>query len=170
LSAFGWLNPGIVGEVPRALGLLEPADPALRQSYVRSSALCSAPIKAGLFVVRRSTDADGDLSLPGSAADITNRPRGIVIVPSDFEQRRLGIWQYDAFDPVNYLSNGKVWVSVESPVAEFGAVFARFAAGPGGSDLGALRGDADSNTCALVAKAQFRTHAQRYALVALNLP
>lgn len=151
-------------EIPRTPGAQEP-DPSRQHGYRRESKLSTAPMLSGLFAARRA--GDGDMSLPATAEDVTARGLGIVIAPREWHL--LTPFQYDAQDAVTYMRSGKVWVNVEAPVQEFDPVFSRFMPGPGGSQLGALRGDSDGGTCAKVNRAQFATDSSRHALVRIDL-
>ena len=144
----------------------------LGAGYVRESGLASEAILSGRVVVGA---AGGGLALPRSAGDVANKLKGIALIPDDLFSsgaNPFASWQYNATGVVSVLRSGAVWVFVESPVAEFGAVYVRFAVGPNGSNFGAIRGDSDGGTCAALPlkRAQFGYNGTSKALVRLALP
>lgn len=59
--------------------------------------------------------------------------------------------------PFNVLRRGSVWVKVEEAVVAYDIAFCRYAAGAGGTQLGAWRKSADTATAATVKGARFLT-------------
>lgn len=58
-------------------------------------------------------------------------------------------------EPVSLLNEGGIWVFTEEAVSDRDPVYARVAAGAGGSMLGAFRNDAEGGNCVLVPDARF---------------
>jgi hypothetical protein len=155
-------------EIPHAPGALEPRGRPPR-TYDFTTKLAAAPLPFGRFAVRRTTDDSERANLPSSAADVTLRPRGFVVQVVDAHLGGPVVLGYDQGSPVTLLRRGKAWMPVEAPVTQDGAVFARFAVGPGGSQLGALRGNDDSGTAAMVPRCSWETDGARNALLSVNL-
>lgn len=155
-------------ELPMPPGLVWPRDSREWRTYSRTTKIATMALAFGSFAVRRAADGGEQASLPSSSADVTARPGGFVINANEFGQLGGG-GQYEINDPVTLLRRGQIWVPVESSVSELGAVFCRFAAGAGGSALGAIRGDADGGTCAAIPRARFESDGRKNALVSINL-
>jgi hypothetical protein len=123
----------------------------------------------GLFLTKRAAQADGveDCGPPTATADVTARPRGFSV-----RNQLTKPGGYELNEPVTLLRKGVIWVQVEAAVAQDGQVFARFAAGAGGSVLGSIRGDADTATAVAIPGAVFRssTSGAGLAKVEINMP
>ena len=160
----------IQAEIPHPAGQLEPRDYGrLPKGYDFSTKLAAVPLLFGTFAVRRVSDGPELAAPPSSAADITARPRGFVLQVADPVLGGPVVLGYDTGSPVTLVRRGRVWVPVEAPVSQDGAVYARFAAGPGGLVLGAIRGNSDGGTCAAIPRANFEIGGSKNALVSINL-
>lgn len=149
-------------------GTLEPRDLGrLPRGYDFSTKIPIEPLPFGCWAVKASGVEQA--RLPTSANDVTLHSRGLVLNVNDPVLGAPVLVGYDTGTPATLLRRGYAWVPVEAPVLEFGAVYARFAVGAGGSQLGALRGDSDGGTAALVTRAQFISDGRRCALLSLNL-
>lgn len=145
-------------------------DPTRPQHADVTTKLAAVELPYGRFAARRAADGGERAALPETAADVTSRARGFVIDPATFDPHAVSTGTVvETGDPASLLRRGRVWVPVESSVSQDGAVFARFTPGPGGSDRGAVRGDADGGTCAAVPRANFEIGGSRSALVSINL-
>lgn len=150
----------------KALGL--PGCVADTYPSGKDSKLAVAAVPFGRCVVRRAAETAEQCNLPSASTDVTARPRGISVLDAT---RKPGT-AYEANDAVTYLRKGRIWVEVEAAVAVDGDVFVRFAAGAGGTALGAFRGDADTATAVALPTAKFltATSGAGLALVEVNLP
>lgn len=143
---------------------------------VRESKAAAAAVNFGTFVCRRAAPADGDdqCANPAATADVTARGRGIAILDQTKKGPQYGtVGGYVANDQVEYLRQGQIWVTVEEAVVQDGPVFVRFAAGGGGTQLGAFRTSADTATAVQLPSAIYKTSQPTIgglALVELNLP
>lgn len=105
--------------------------------------------------------ADDTVKLPALAADITANFQGIAVRLTAREPHNAtvivddGTGMYVAKDQIPCLRTGVIYVNVEGTVAQDGAVYCRYAAGAGGSQLGAFRADADTATAAIVPNAKY---------------
>jgi hypothetical protein len=128
------------------------------------------PLPFGRLGVRGAADGTEQVRLPTTSADVTTRVRGIVVNLSDPVLGNpvppVGV---DTGTPATLIRRGLVRVYVETPVSQDAQAYARFAAGPGGSELGAIRQDADSGTAAPIPHSRFTTDARRCAVLDLNL-
>ena len=127
------------------------------------------PLDAGTPVVQGS--GDGSLALPSSASDILlglveHRHTGRELETFDTEA------QYDALSQIPVGYRGGYVVEVEEAVTPSDDVFVRFAAGAGGTKIGAFRTDADTATAFQVTNARWRTSAGagEKAVLLLDLP
>jgi hypothetical protein len=85
--------------------------------------------------------------LPRQASDISAGFLGIAAADTS-QAAATGGWQPGSIPML--LHRGHIWVVVEGAVAELAQLYCRFAAGAGGSQLGAFRGDADSASAGAV--------------------
>jgi len=154
--------------VDKVLGY--PGSVADSVDTTRESKFAAAAVNFGTFVVKRASPADAneECANPAASADVTARPRGIALK----DETRKNTVAYQVGDQVVYLRKGRAIVAVEAAVSQDGAVFARFAVGAGGSQLGAIRGDADSASAVAIPTAIFKTSTSGpgLAIVELNLP
>lgn len=105
----------------------------------------------GLAVVRA---ADQTVKLPAAAGDVTNSFEGFTVRQ---EYREANPQGYSNLEPVPVMRRGYIWVEVEGAVTEEGAVYVRTAASGPNTQLGAVRGDADSANATLIPGAKFVT-------------
>jgi hypothetical protein len=111
------------------------------------------PFGVGLVADERAAESAVQCRLPRQATDITGgRFLGIAMADTAREYNAGG---YEDGDAIPVVHRGRVYVTSESIVAEGAAVFCRYASGSGGTQLGAIRGDADSTTAAQVPNAKF---------------
>lgn len=125
-----------------------------------------AAIPFGVAVTKAA--GDGNYDLPNAAGD---KVFGIVLHSHDYDQRDLTGAQGVPVDcDFNLLEEGVAYVKVEEAVVDGDAVFARFAAGAGGAQLGAFRKSADTATAGAVKGAKFRSSAAAggFALVSFS--
>lgn len=95
--------------------------------------------------------------LPTTAAEITTGVfLGISRADTTLEQAATPVG-YAVDTTIGYLRKGRIWVLTEEAVALGDPVFARFAAGAGGSILGLFRNDADTASAAQIPGASFRS-------------
>lgn len=85
--------------------------------------------------------------LPRVAADVTAGFLGIAAFDST-EPYTAGGWQPGSIPRL--VHRGHIWCVTEGAIAELAQMYCRFAAGAGGTQLGAFRADADSATAAAV--------------------
>jgi hypothetical protein len=155
-------------EIPHAPGALEPRGRPPR-TYDFTTKFAAAPLPFGTFATRRVSDGPEHASSPITPDDVTARPRGFVAQIADPILAGPVVVGYDQGSPATLLRRGRLWVPLESPVSQDGAVFVRVAAGPGGSVLGHIRGDADGGTAVACPRAKFETDGSKSALVSVNL-
>jgi hypothetical protein len=140
----------------------------------KGTKLATSVIPFGVGVVKRASPADGveQCGVPTATADVTARPRGIAIHDVTRRGPQGGLaGGYEIGDPVSYLKQGRIWVVVEGTVTQDSAAFCRFAAGAGGTILGAFRADADTATAVAFPTAVFRTgNINGLAELEVNLP
>lgn len=129
-------------------------------------------IQAGLFVCQGAED--GTCALPASSGDLA---KGLGVAPSRvtsdsrFPSTSTPGVTYQEGDTVGAVNRGKIWVQVEEAVDAGDEAFVRFAAGAGGTQLGAFRKSADTATAAAIV-ARYRTSAAEdgLALLEINIP
>jgi hypothetical protein len=66
-----------------------------------------------------------------------------------------GVAEFRDSDSVSVMYKGALWVATENAVVAGQAAFVRIAAGAGGSQVGAARGDADTATAVVIPNARF---------------
>jgi hypothetical protein len=125
--------------------------PMLPRVVVTRAVPVGQTIGFGLAVVRA---ADRSVRLPAAGGEITGTFEGFTVRQQWREDNGVG---YVAGEAAPIMRRGFIWVESESAVTEEGAVFARTGAGAGGTQLGALRGDADGGTATAVPNARFVT-------------
>jgi hypothetical protein len=116
---------------------------------------------------------DGEIHLPAASGDVTAKFLGVSVAQQTNENLVGTGGSYAPKVPVSFLKKGRVWVKVEEAVTPASPVFVRFAAGGGGTQLGAFRASADTATAvALPGGAKFVTSAGAagFALLDLNYP
>lgn len=97
--------------------------------------------------------ADFSVRLPRQATDVTGVSRFGVAT------RTVGseLSYYASQSIINVQCEGRIWVSVEEAVTAGDQPYVRYAAGAGGSQLGAFRKSADTASAAAVPNAKFLT-------------
>lgn len=137
----------------------------------QNSKLAAATVPFGTFVSRRASPADAvsQCGNPAATADVTARGIGIALKSEVEGSAGVG---YVANDGVDILTKGKCYVNVEGVVTDGQDLFVRFAAGAGGSQLGAFRADADTASAVALPglKARQTTTGAGLCLVEINLP
>lgn len=129
-------------------------------------------IMNGRFVTQGT--ADDQCKLPTVTGDVTGKPLGLAV----YDASLTPAWPASTGEPypigsgVSILRKGRAWVKVEEAVAPFDPVFVRFAAGGGGTALGAFRKSADTATAVQLPGAVYLTTAlaNGLAVVEFNLP
>jgi hypothetical protein len=112
-------------------------------------------LPAGIFVTRSAEDA---VKLPAASTDVT--ATGVGFVHRDPTWGGTGGTQtvmYAKGDVIAVMRKGYIWCLTEGAVTQEGAVFARFTASGGNTQLGKVRADADTATAAQVPNARFVT-------------
>jgi hypothetical protein len=126
----------------------------------RISGLATVAIPFGHFVsAEGSAENPYAVELPDATAKVTDG-RGLGVAVSDVSVESDGGAGngYEIDDAVPILRRGRVWVISEDAVAAVGTpAFVRFAAGGGGSVLGAFRTDADTASAVGLPGARFMT-------------
>lgn len=82
--------------------------------------------------------APGKATLPTATGNVTGGRTGVALI----DHNKPGGYQIG--DPVRVLVRGRAWALAEEAIAFGDTLFGRFAAGAGGTQLGALRNDADT--------------------------
>lgn len=128
------------------------------------------PAGVGVCKDERSTDEQA-IRLPRQATDITSfRFAGVTLV--DFAKVAYAVNAKQTFHRntmIPVLEDGYVWVKVEQDVAKQDQAYCRFAAGAGGSQLGAFRKDDDSASAAACARCFFDSAATAGNLARLRV-
>ena len=162
------------------------ADSGIVQDTISRLAEDAAGAHAGTFLVP-GTDAENQAVVPTSAAEITdgdwlgvvmydasvNPPTSAAAIAADNE------FDTEAMLPI--VQKGRVWVLCDpgATIVANSPAFVRFAAGAGGTKLGAFREDADTATAAALPNGVFRSShrdvnfdgfTQRIALLEISLP
>lgn len=103
--------------------------------------------------------------LPTATGDVTGTGAlGVVL-----EKRSSESLNYRGNTMVTVLAEGRVWVVVEEAVNAGDAAFVRFAAGAGGTQLGAFRKSADTASAVALPGSRYMTTAAAGALAILEL-
>lgn len=121
---------GVAGAV--AYGGIEP---------VIKSRIANGICRAGQYVVFNGAD---DCQHPAVA--VTAQTRGGLVIRNPYSLDG----NYADNEPVNVLVQGEMWCAYESAITANATVFVRQASGGGGTQLGALRLDADTATATVV--------------------
>lgn len=133
-----------------AAGLI--AFPMMPRRVMSRTVNQSGGIPFGVFVSRQ---ADERVKLPTTSGEVTATGEGFAVRDPFKEQDASGVGLYANGDEIGVMRSGFIWVQVEAAVTEEGQVFARFAANGGNTQLGAIRGDADTASAAAVPNARF---------------
>lgn len=162
------------------------ADLALVRDKISKLAEDAAGAHAGTFVVP-GTDAENQAVVPTTAAEITDGDGwGVVLYDASVNPPTTAAAQaadneYDVEAMLPIMSKGRVWVLCDpgATIVANTPAFVRFAAGAGGTKLGAFREDADTASAAALPNGVFRSphrdvdfdlFTQRIALVEIMLP
>lgn len=135
------------------------ADSAMVQD-IESHKNPTAEVKFGHVVTKGA--ADGDVIHPDAAAKVTDEKlvRGIVVASHEIESRAAstGLPGYPQYSVVPVMRKGRIWVRAEDTITEgTSTVNARVAANGGNTQLGGLRGAADSTFSAVLPKSKWKT-------------
>lgn len=106
---------------------------------------------AGLWMAWHAGDPDTAVRAPSSAGEVTTTGMGVAV----FDPWTTVPYAAGAMVPM--LRRGALLVAVEEAVTPASPVFVRYAAGVGGTVLGAFRASADTATAAQVARAKYLT-------------
>jgi len=163
------------------------ADSGIVQDTISRLAEDAAGNAAGTFLVP-GTDAEAQAIAPTTAAEITDGDGlGVLMydaskMPATTAAALAAGNEYDVEDMLPLNGSGRIWVLVDPAAAVVAntPAFVRYAAGAGGTVLGAFRSDVDTASAAALPNAVFRSAhrdvdfdqagVQRVALVQLNLP
>lgn len=126
------------------------------------------PVKVGkLLTADKSPGKTRNAAkLPAAAADVT-KPGAMGITFLD--STREGGDDYPALRPIGVIRRGRLWVLAENAVARWTHPFVRYAAGPGGTELGSFRSNADTASAAELEHAIFLTDAGAGELVLVEI-
>ena len=126
------------------------------ESFVNAA----AEVKFGCVVTRGA--ASNLIIHPAAAAGITDEKlvRGVVVASHEMEsQPGAATPGYVVGSVVPVMRKGRVWVLAEDAITEgTSIVHVRYAAGAGGTQLGAIRGSAVASETALLPKAKWKTN------------
>lgn len=110
----------------------------------------STAIPFGVFVCQSTTDAL--VTLPAQASDVTGIGIGFALRD---DTKPFDATGYAVGAGLGVLRKGYIRVNTEGAVAKESAVYARYSANGGLTQLGAIRADADSSHAAAVPNARF---------------
>lgn len=120
--------------------------------------IANGAVRPGQYVVFN----DADCNHP-SAAPVAGNKGGIVLRKSYGQSDGV----YADNEPVDILVQGEVWCAFENAITAQQDIFVRYASGAGGTQLGALRTNADTATAASVSG--LRTNSAGTALVKVEV-
>jgi hypothetical protein len=123
--------------------------PAAAGFKIVRAKLAAGTVRPGGYVV---LDTNGKCAHPSAAP--TAATRGGIALRNMYRDNDA---VYAAGDMVDVLVEGEVWVDAEAAVTMNANAFVRIASGAGGTNLGALRTDADTATASAVPGLYFRT-------------
>lgn len=125
------------------------------------------PFGVGVVTDPRAAESGKQCRLPRLSTEIT---AGTFLgISLRDESREYNAGGYADKSAVAIGKRGRFWVSVEGTVVEGAAVYCRYAAGAGGTQLGAFRADGDTSTAAAVPNAKFKTGRTGAGLVQIEL-
>jgi hypothetical protein len=163
------------------------ADSGIMQDTISRLAENAAGNAAGTFLVP-GTDAETQAIVPTTAVSITDGDGLGVLMYDASKMPAVGAAaiaagnEYDDEDMLPINGSGRIWVLCDpgAVIVANTPAFVRFAAGAGGTKLGAFRQNVDTASAAALPNAVFRSAhrdvdfdqagVQRVALVQLNLP
>jgi hypothetical protein len=138
---------GVVGQIVR--GGIHP---------VTVSRIANGAVRPGQYVVFNDVDCNHP-----SAAPVAGNKGGIALRKAYGQSDGV----YADNEPVDILVQGEVWCAFENAITAQQDVFVRYASGGGGTQLGALRTNADTSTAASVTGV--RTNSAGTALVKVQV-
>lgn len=141
-------------------GLLGDLSPKQCRSYSATQVLPFGRL------VSLSGTAGLEAKLPAASADVTATALGVTVFSHD-QVNGQGGYPVDAV--ANVLRKGTIYVLVEEAVNAEDPVFVRFAAGAGGTNLGAFRKSADTATAVALPGAKYLTSAAADGLALIDL-
>lgn len=137
-----------------------------QQKDVLSGLAVAAPLPYGVLAVLDSANSAGfdkiAAKLPSASSDITAAGSALGVVVADqgrAQDPSVSGPQYPQNSACPILRRGRIWVLVEEAVNDGDLPFVRFAAGAGGTQLGAFRKSADTATAAALSGCVFRSSA-----------
>lgn len=147
---------------------------------VLSCLAVAAALAYGILVVRDAANVGGFDQLAAKAPSLTTdisvmgSPIGVVLADQARAQNpAVASAQYPINSAVPVLRKGRVWVSAETAMTDGANPFVRFAAGAGGSQLGAFRNDADTASAVQMSSGQAlvrgTTSGAGYSVIELDL-
>lgn len=111
-----------------------------------------ADLPAGVFVCNGTYDYT--CKVPASAANVLQSLGVVAWIASELPPADTTTNDLPANAVVPVLPDGDIWVVCEEAMALNEDVYVRFAAGAGGTQLGAVRDDADTASCQLLPNAR----------------
>lgn len=145
-----------INQAAGRLGMI--ADSAIVQD-IESFKNSAAEVKFG-HVVTRGASTD-EIVHPDAAAEITDEKvvRGVVVQAHEVESKNDGqIPGYVPKSVVPVMRKGRIWCQPEDTITEgTSTVNVRFAANGGNTQLGSLRGAADSSFTAVLPKSKWKS-------------
>lgn len=120
---------------------------------------------AGVVVVPA---AEGHADLPASAADVA-KAMGVLAYDLVTEAPDAST-DFAADNPAEVVDDGIIWMVAETGLAVGDQPYCRYGTGAGGSQLGAVRADADTATAALLPNSRVLAVTTGLAKVRVNLP
>jgi hypothetical protein len=126
----------------------------------------SAEIPFGVMVAKGTNEKMG--ILPAAANAVL---KGVLLHQHIYEARDLGTVGLKPGPMMNLVNKGRIWVITETSVTDGQRAFIRYAAGSGGSQLGAFRNAAVTNeTIDLTGRARFvGDHTSGLAIVEIDM-
>ena len=121
----------------------------------------------GVCTDNRAAVSGQQCRLPRQSTDITANFLGITVADTSQAGDTSAIYGQHA--AVSIKHKGRIWVKVESAVAENGAVYCRYTDASTNYGLGSFRHDADTSDAAVVPSAKFRTSAAAGGLALVEL-
>jgi len=125
-----------------------------------------AAMPAGVIV---APAAEGHCVLPSTAA-LVAKALGVLAYDPVVETPTSTSYDFNSGECGEVVDDGAIWVVAESGLAVGDQPYCRFAAGAGGSQLGAVRADADTASAALLPNARVLAVTTGLAKVRVNLP
>jgi hypothetical protein len=145
----------------------ELVDSTDSNDVISGKAAASSTFVPGTFIVLDETstatgDSDVAVRLVAATGDVTSAYLGLgFVVQQTFggDNSTSASANYSGPCVLPVMRSGRMWVVTEEAVAVGDDVYIRFAAGAGGTQLGAVRSSADTASAALLPNAVFLTKA-----------